>query len=479
MISVILCGGAGSRLWPISREQHPKPFIRLRDGESLIQKSFLRAARLPRTREIMTVTNRALYLKIVDEFKAVGIEHKSSYLLEPQGRNTAPAIAAAALDVRCRYGDEMPMLILAADHLISQPEAFAAAVDLALKEAEKDKLVTFGIKPSSPDTGFGYIEAKDGRVCRFVEKPDEETARGYLASGNFYWNAGMFCFRAGIMLQELAAYAPELLASVEESMAASARRQDDDGGWVELNNEAFSAAPKVSIDYAVMEKSARVAVVPCDIGWNDIGSWNNLCALNEADERGNHCNRPEDIMTLDTSGCDIHSQGRLVATIGLEDLLIVDTPDALLVADKNRDQEVKHIYENLKSDNHETYRDHRTVFRPWGFYTVLKRGPRFQIKHLEVKPGASLSLQLHRHRSEHWIVVSGMAEVTRGEDFYYVNTNESTFIRAGIKHRVANNGRIPLIMIEVQSGDYLGEDDLVRFDDIYGRVADEKKCREN
>jgi mannose-1-phosphate guanylyltransferase len=361
---------------------------------------------------------------------------------------------------------------LAADHLIADPQAFAEAVARAGELVEQGCLVTFGIKPTGPDTGFGYIEADGSKVLRFVEKPCEAKAREYLDSGNFLWNAGMFCFRAGDVLSQLGRYAPELLAAVESCVAASAQGVDwvADGYVLELDADVFGKVPSISIDYALMEKSDRVAVVACDIGWNDVGSWAALGSLEQEDERGNHVSRKSEVILEDSANCDIYGDSRLVAALGLDNLLIVDTPDALLVADKSRVQDVKQIYDRLKTEGHEVYKHHRTIHRPWGSYTLLEVGSRFKIKRLEIKPGAAISLQLHHHRSEHWIVVSGMAEVTCGEQVFLVDTNESTYIKAGYKHRVANRGLITLVIIEVQSGDYLGEDDIIRFDDIYGRV---------
>lgn len=472
MISVILCGGAGSRLWPVSREQHPKPFILLPDGQSLIGKSFVHAAELSCTSEILTLTNKSLHFKIEEEFKKTQIQLAHSYILEPFGRNTGPAITAAALHIKQHYGEATPILILAADHLISDQNAFQLAVNQAQDLIEEGLLVTFGIKPSGPETGFGYIEADGSKVLRFIEKPDEKAASGFLASGNFFWNAGIFCFKAGSFLSELAHHAPNMLRAVEDCLAASRMRNDDGETVMKLDSKTFAHVPDISIDYSLMEKSDRVAVVPCDIGWNDIGSWTVLCSLEKADPAGNHVlGAHRKVLLEEVSDSDIYSDGRLIAALGVDNLLIVDTPDALLVADKCQVQNVKSIYNKLKAKDDDTYKHHRTVHRPWGSYTLLESGPRFKIKRLEIKPGASISLQLHHHRSEHWIVVSGMAEVTCDDDVFFVDTNESTYIKAGHKHRVANKGLITLVMIEVQSGDYLGEDDIVRFDDIYGRVA--------
>ncbi len=473
MISVILCGGAGSRLWPVSRELHPKPFLRLADGQSLIQKAFLHGAGLPEVKEILTVTNKELRLKVDEEFKSTRLQSALHYILEPFGRNTGPAIAGAALETKRRHGEETVMLILPADHLIADQPAFNAAVAQAVQLARQDFLVTFGIKPIRPETAYGYIEADGSQVRRFVEKPDQATALEYVDTGNFFWNAGIFCVKAATVLSELATYAPELLTGVEACLAASYRRagtQKCETGNLELDAETFAAIPNISIDYAVMEKSKRVAMVPCDIGWNDLGSWETLCALNPADQDGNHISDPHRAVLHNVANCDIQTQERLVAALGVENLLIVDTPDALLVADKKNVQDVKLIYNRLKDEDHEAYKHHRTVYRPWGSFTLLETGPRFKIKRIELKPGASISLQLHHHRSEHWIVVSGMAEVTCDDKVFFLDTNESTYIKAGHRHRVANRGIIVLVMIEVQSGDYLGEDDIVRFDDIYGRI---------
>ena len=469
MFCVVICGGSGSRLWPYSREEHPKPFLALPNGHSLIQEAYLRAAGLPRCREIVTVTNRKLNFKAVEALRSLGLEQPASFILEPVGRNTAPAIAVAALDAAAREGDGAELLILAADHLISKQAAFAEAVDEALELAGRDLLVTFGMTPTRPDTGFGYIEAEGTRVVRFVEKPDEASARAFLESGNFFWNSGIFCFRAGAFLSELAKLAPRVLESSEAALAG-ASPMDSDERVLELDPERFSAAPGISIDYAVMEKSDRVAMVPCDIGWNDIGTWKALSELVPADENGNHVLGDSKTHLEDARGCDIASDGRLVAALGVDDLLVVDTPDALLVAAKDRAQDVRRVFDRLKEAGHESFLRHRTVYRPWGSYTLLGEGPRFKIKMLTIKPGGVLSLQRHHHRSEHWVVVSGMAEVTSDARVFFLDTNESTYIKAGHDHRVANRGIIDLVIIEVQSGDYLGEDDIVRLSDVYNRT---------
>lgn len=471
---VILCGGAGSRLWPVSRETHPKPFIRLADGQSLLQKAWLRGAILPEVTDVLTVTNRELLFKTADEYREVaGIPTNKAiinrFILEPFGRNTAPAIAAAALQIAAMRGDDACLLVLAADHLIADQAAFAEAVVTAMQLATQGKLVTFGIKPDRPETGYGYIEADGNTVRRFVEKPTLDTAQAYLASGRFLWNSGMFCFQAGVLLQEMEKHCPAILAATRACLAQSRSAEGKGFSQLELDPAAFEHVPDDSIDYAVMEKSANVAVVPCDIGWSDIGSWAALGELTAADAEGN---RTEGEAVLhEVANCYIRSEGRLIGAVGVSDLIIVDTPDALLVAARERAQDVKHLYAHLKRAGHEAHRLHRTVHRPWGTYTVLEEGPHFKIKRIEVKPGAALSLQMHHHRSEHWVVVSGTARVVNGQQELFVQTNESTYIPAGHKHRLSNPGLLPLVMIEVQSGQYLGEDDIVRFDDQYGRAA--------
>lgn len=468
LIPVILCGGAGSRLWPVSREMHPKPFIRLGDGQSLLQKAFLRGAQLPDVSEILTVTNRELFFKTEDEYREVNAHRlPSSFLLEPFGRNTAAAVAAAVLHVAAKQPDAL-LLVLAADHLIADQPAFAKAVGAARQLAEQGSLVTFGIQPDAPETGYGYIETEGHRVLRFVEKPDAATAAAYLETGRFFWNSGMFCFKVSIMLDEMRRHCTSVLDAVQACLAQSRCAEGKGFTQCELAAELFEKVPEDSIDYAVMEKSSRVAVVPCDIGWSDIGSWAALGDLSAADASGNRVEG--EALLHDVENCYIRSGERLVGAVGVRDLVIVDTPDALLVADKARVQDVKHLYNQLKASGHEVHKLHRTVYRPWGDYTVLEEGDRYKIKRIVVKPGASLSLQMHHHRSEHWIVVQGMAKVVNGEKEIFVAANESTYIPAGHRHRVINPGVLPLVMIEVQSGEYLGEDDIVRFEDVYGRI---------
>ncbi len=470
IIPIILSGGVGARLWPVSRELHPKPFMRLADGQSLLQKAFVRAAALPDVAEILTVTNRDLYFKTEDDYREVNSANvPTSFILEPFGRNTAPAIATAAQVVADMHGPDAILLVLPADHLISKQQEFSDAVASAVALAREGKLVTFGISPSEPETGFGYIEADGHHVKRFVEKPNLEKAKEYLASGNYLWNAGMFCFRAGSVLEEMQLHQPDVVEAVRRCLAASELAQKQNKTvQIELDPVQFKLVHDISVDYALMERSKHVAVVACDIGWSDIGSWSAISDLVEVDEHGNGV--IGEVFVHDSSDCYIQSNERVVSAVGVKNLIIIDTPDALLVVDRSRVQDVKQIVSQLKANSHDAYKVHREVHRPWGTYTVLEEGSRFKIKRIEVKPGASLSLQMHHHRSEHWIVVSGMAKVVNGEKEFLVGTNESTFIPAGHKHRLVNPGVTNLVMIEVQSGEYLGEDDIVRFEDTYGRV---------
>jgi mannose-1-phosphate guanylyltransferase len=425
---------------------------------------------LKSVKQLITVTNREFFFKSQDELHELEIPlPQVSFILEPFGRNTAPAIAAASLQAFEYHGPEAILLVLAADHLIADQAAFQSAVAKAVELAQNGKLVTFGIQPAAPETGYGYIESDGNSVRRFVEKPSLEKAKEYLASGRFLWNSGIFCFAAGTMLQQMEKYCPVILSTTRACIVQS--RLATGGGFsqLELDPTAFKSVPDESIDYAVMEKSDQVAVVPCNIGWSDIGSWSALGDLNQADANGNRIQG--DAVLYETLNCTIQSNDRLVGAVGVENLIIIDTPDALLVANKASAQDVKHIYAELKAKGHEAQKLHRTVHRPWGTYTVLEEGDGFKIKRIEVKPGASLSLQMHQHRSEHWVVVNGSAKVINGELEILIATNESTFIPAGKKHRLTNPGSTVCVMIEVQSGSYVGEDDIVRFDDAYGRIS--------
>lgn len=472
LIPVILSGGAGARLWPVSREAFPKPFIRLADGESLLRKTLARAARVSGVSHIVTVTNREYYFLTQDQYFTPGDKLSHTYLLEPAGRNTAPAIAMAAFHVAARHGADSELLVLPADHLIEDVAAFAAAVETARVLARNGTLVTFGIPPTRPETGYGYIECGppvDGkgscRVARFVEKPDAARARAFLASGKFLWNSGMFCFRAGAFLEALGKCDGALHDKARAGWEATPPAAGDK---ISLDPEHFAALPDISVDYAVMERHPDVAVVKAAFDWNDIGSWNALSTLTPQDENGNRVQG--EAVLMDARDCYIQSDSRVVAAVGVENLIVVDTPDALLVASKERAQDVKQVVQRLKLANHAAHLLHRTVHRPWGTYTVLEDGPGYKLKRIVVKPGASLSMQMHHHRSEHWVVISGDAKVVNGDRELTIPPNESTYIPVGNKHRLSNPGTTDLVIIEVQTGGYLGEDDIVRFDDVYGRA---------
>ena len=479
LIPVILSGGAGTRLWPVSREGHPKPFMTLPDGQSLLSKTYRRAAGLlDGWGDIVTVTNRDYYFQSKDHYQEARLErHRGHFLLEPTGRNTAPAIAAAALSLQALHGDEAIMVVMPADHLILNEDALKSAVEHAVALAKSGHLVTFGVVPTAPETGFGYIETGAplddkgaAKVQRFVEKPDLQTATHYLESGNFLWNSGMFCFSIATLLAELHLHAPALLEQARACMAASAPVETGGCLQQELSPTHFAEITDISIDYALMERSDKVVVVPASFDWSDIGSWGAVAALVPADAQNNRASG--DAIFIDSHNNFIQSEDRLVAAVGVDNLIIIDTADAVLVAHADRAQDVRRVARQLKDEKHEAYRLHRTVSRPWGTYTVLEEGPRFKIKRIVVKPGAKLSLQMHHHRNEHWVVVEGMAKVTNnGSGSHLVAKNESTFIAAGHRHRLENPGVIDLVIIEVQSGEYLGEDDIVRFEDQYGRTV--------
>jgi len=479
LIPVILSGGAGSRLWPVSREGHPKPFMKLLDGQSLLEKTYRRAASMPGIHtengkpKVLTVTNRDYYFISKDELEKADIN--GSFLLEPCSRNTAPAIAMAAHQIAHEFGPDALMLVLAADHLISDDMAFAKAVTSAqtLASAPHNLLVTFGISPSGPETGFGYIEAgvkidQGMRVNAFVEKPSLDIAQGYIAAGNYYWNSGMFCFSAGRFLEQLELCEPKVAEAAAACWIAIQAVKSKASSMLEIPESLFNAIPDISVDYAVMEKSTEVAVVPGNFGWSDIGSWSAIRDLVSSDENNNRS--LSDTIFVKTKNTFVQSEDRLVATVGVSDLMIIDTKDALLVADPACAQDVKTVVNLLKQKDHDSYKLHLTVSRPWGTYTVLEDHPGFKIKRIEVKPGGKLSLQMHHHRSEHWIVVKGRAHIVNGEQNIVLDANQSTYIPAGHKHRLENPTDTDLVMIEVQCGPYLGEDDIVRFEDTYGRT---------
>ncbi len=456
MINLILCGGSGTRLWPISRTLLPKQFVPLFKEQSLFQKTVLRNKDF--CDQFLIVSNQEQYFLALDQMQALQNRIDSQFILEPVGRNTAPAIALACMAV----DPDAIVFATPSDHLIKDQVAYESAVAKAKQLAEQDKLVTFGIQPTYPETGFGYIEAQGEEVLSFKEKPDYSVAESYLAQGSFYWNSGMFCFKAGVFLAELKQHSPEIFDACQ-----TAYQQTQQGAFLRIPMEAMEAIPADSIDYAVMEKSAHVKVVPSDIGWSDLGSFESLDQELEKDANGN--TQVENALLLNSKNNLILGEQRTIALIDLEDLMVIDTADALLIAPKGSGQKVKMIVEQLKSQGSELPQIHRTAHRPWGTYTILESAERYKIKRIVVKPGKTLSLQKHLHRSEHWIVVSGTATVTVGENVQLVRPNESTYIPIGEKHRLANDGRLDLILIEAQVGEYTGEDDIIRFEDQYNR----------
>ncbi|QDW66193.1 mannose-1-phosphate guanylyltransferase/mannose-6-phosphate isomerase [Luteimonas granuli] len=460
---VLLSGGSGTRLWPLSREAYPKQFLALAGRHTMLQDTWLRVAPLASQAPIVVANEEHRFLA-GEQLRQVGVDG-AAIVLEPVGRNTAPAIAAAALQAMAG-GDDPLLLVLPSDHVVRDAAAFQAAVREASPAAESGALVTFGIVPESPETGFGYIQAGPGRgvrqVLRFVEKPDAATARAYLEEGGYYWNSGMFLFRASRYLEELGRFRPEMLEAVRAAFAGATR----DGDFVRLDRDAFAAAPADSIDYAVMEKTGTAMVLPVDIGWNDVGSWSALWQVSAQDAHGNAHNG--EVIAIDSRNSYVWSR-RMVALVGVDDLVVVETDDAVLVARKDRVQQVKDVVARLKADDRSHAVLHREVHRPWGSYDSIDSDTGFQVKRIKVKPGGRLSLQSHAHRAEHWIVVRGTARVTRDHDVFELHANQSTYIPLGAKHRLENPGSDVLELIEVQSGDYLGEDDIVRYDDVYGR----------
>ena len=479
LVPIILSGGAGTRLWPLSREAAPKPFMPLpgdgSEGDTLLARTFLRAAAIDDLAGIVTITNRDYYFHTKDTYAGAGAAHppRMAYLLEPSGRNTGPAVALGALYAEAVFGPDATLLVLPADHLIRDTAAFASSVAQAAMLAGDGWLTTFGIPPVTPETGYGYMELGEAlpvagtfRARRFIEKPPLADATAYVADGRHAWNSGMFCFNAGTVLEAFAKHAPALVAGVRPVWHAL--RDQLDATMLEIDAKLFAEVPEVSFDIAVMEKAAKVAVVRAAFDWSDVGSWRAMADLAVPDADGNRGDGER--VTIATRNTYVHAADRVVATVGVDGLFIVETPDAVLVAHHDHVQRVKDVVAELKARGHDAYRFHKTVLRPWGAFTVLQEGPGFKIKRIEVKPGAALSLQLHRHRSEHWVVVGGVAGVTNGDRSYTLRENESTFIPAETRHRLENPGTEPLLLIEVQCGSYVGEDDIVRFDDKYGRV---------
>ena len=473
---VILCGGSGTRLWPLSREQYPKQLLALAGDDTLLQATARRVDKSLATagRKVLApivVANEDYRFITAEQLRQAGVV-PAAIVLEPVGRNTAPALTLAAL-VALQADDDPVMVVMPADHVITGIEAFRAAVTQAGSHAEAGKVVTFGIRPTSPETGYGYIRAgkalggQDGvrEIAAFTEKPDSATARTYVASGEHFWNSGIFILRASVWLRELGARRPEMVQACRA--AFEARTPDRD--FLRIGKDAFAGCPADSIDYAVMEKlpEGLGVVIPLDAGWSDVGAWDALWQLGSKDADNNVLQG--DVVTVETRDTLAIAQSRLLALVGLEDAVVVETPDAVLVAHMDNMQQVKDVVARLKREHRSEADTHRKIYRPWGYYDSIDAGNRFQVKRIVVNPGAALSLQMHHHRAEHWVVVRGTARVTRGDETFLVSENESTYIPIGTRHRLENPGKVPLEIIEVQSGAYLGEDDIIRIDDAYGR----------
>jgi mannose-1-phosphate guanylyltransferase / mannose-6-phosphate isomerase len=472
LVPVILSGGSGTRLWPMSRQLYPKQFIPLTGDHSLFQATLKRLAGIANLPFTLVVCNHEHRFMAAEQVREIGARDVR-IMLEPAGRNTAPAIAAAAFEL-CVQDEDAIMLVLPADHLLKDVQAFRAAVEEARRAAAAGHMVTFGIVPERAETGYGYIQRGEKlsangaqpavfKVDAFKEKPDQRTAEDYVDAGDYLWNSGMFAFRARRYLQELQEYAPDIHAACEKAHAGRTRDLD----FIRLDPAAFEAARSESIDYAVMEKTDAAVVIPLAAGWSDVGSWHSLWESEVRD--GNDNIERGDVVTADCRGCYINAGHRLVGAIGLEDYVVIETADAVLVAPRARAQDTRQIVEQLKARGRDEIAIHRKVFRPWGAYEGVDASSRFQVKRITVSPGQSLSLQMHHHRAEHWVVVTGTARVTRGDEVFLLSENESTYIPTGTRHRLENPGKIPLELIEVQSGSYLGEDDIVRFEDSYGR----------
>ncbi len=463
--AVVMAGGSGTRLWPLSRAAHPKQFLALHGDDTMLQATFKRLHGLD-VQSSVTICNEEHRFFVAEQLRE--IDRLGSIILEPVGRNTAPAIALAALSLP--EGEDALLLVLAADHVIQDEAAFTKTVMNAIPLAEAGKLVTFGIIANEPNTGYGYIKKGESQgpgftVDAFVEKPSSEVAKEYLESGEYFWNSGMFLFKASRYLEELQKYRPDIFDSCSLSMKDVSKDND----FLRIDQAAFNACPSESIDYAVMEKTDDAVVVPMDAGWSDIGSWSSLWDISGKDANGNATYG--DVMLHESNNSYIRTDGKLVAAIGVDDLVIVSTKDVLVVAHKDSVQDVKVVAQKLKRESRTEWEHHREVYRPWGKYDSIDNGERYQAKRITVKPGAKLSVQMHHHRAEHWIVVSGTAKVTNGEKTFILSENESTYIPVGQVHALENPGKLQLEIIEIQTGSYLGEDDIVRLDDVYGRAA--------
>ena len=468
LVPVVLCGGSGTRLWPLSREAFPKQFLRLSGDNSMLQQTLQRLSGIDAMAPALLVCNESSRFIVAEQMREIGLDD-ARVLLEPMRRNTAPAIATAALQAM-QNGEDPVLLVLPSDHVILDAPAFHRAIALARQAAEQGKLLTFGITPAAPETGYGYIRADGdavGQACpiiEFVEKPALALAEQYIASGDYFWNSGMFLFRASRYLEELDKYHPAVVAACREALA----KAKSDLDFIRLDHDAYAASPDIAVDYAVMERTSDAATVALDAGWNDIGSW--AAVFDVANKDADHNSAQGDVLLQDCSDCLVHGNSRLVTAIGMRNTIIVETADAVLVMDASQAQHTKTLVAQLVQQERPEATMHREVFRPWGSYDSIGNGDRFQVKRITVKPGAKLSLQMHHHRAEHWIVVSGTAQITNGEKEYLLTENQSTYIPLGVVHSLANPGKVPLELIEIQSGSYLGEDDIVRFEDRYGRV---------
>jgi mannose-1-phosphate guanylyltransferase len=459
LLPVVMAGGSGTRLWPLSRTLYPKQFLSLSNDLTMLQSTLCRLKKIEHS-PALVICNESHRFIVAEQLRNVGLDH-SGILLEPEGRNTAPAVALAALQAQV-LGDDPTLLVLAADHEIRDEDEFLQAIQVARNFAEKGKLVTFGIVPSSPETGYGYIKTGHSlgdngyKVSAFIEKPELELAKKYITDGRYLWNSGMFMFKASVYIRELKKFRPDIFVACEKSLAASQHDLD----FIRVDSDSFSFCPEDSIDYAVMEKTDKAVVVPLDAQWSDVGSWSALWDISAKDKNGNSIRG--DILVEEASNSYLYSQNRLVGVVGVKDLVVVETKDAVLVANKNEVQKVKNIVNQLKSRRRPEYLQHREVFRPWGSHDTIAEGQRYQVKHVIVLPGHVTAKQIHYHRTEHWIVVSGTAKVHMEDKTYLVSENESTYIPVGLPHAIENPGKIPLEIIEVRSGVYLEEDDIIR-----------------